>query len=163
MSNNTRENISVIKEQINNFDNKASILIAIVSVVFTLSLNILDYVEKVRLALPNNLVKYIALLASFSLYCVAFSLLIIFLVLVIYPRKNRLSNQKSAHYYMDVSKMSQNEIASTIAENSEKTDIEQLQITAKICAKKHKFIVCAIWTLIPLFMLLFAMCFMIII
>lgn len=59
--------------------------------------------------------------------------------------------------------MSQNEIASTIAENSEKTDIEQLQITAKICAKKHKFIVCAIWTLIPLFMLLFAMCFMIII
>lgn len=162
MSNSTRENISVIKEQIDNFDNKASILIAIASVVFTLSLNILDYVEKFRLALPNNLAKYIALLACFSLYCVAFSLLIVFSVLVIYPRKNRFGNQKSAHYYMDVSQMSQNEIACTIAQDNSNSDIEQLQLTAKICAKKHKFIVCAIWTLIPLFMLLFAMCFMVI-
>lgn len=163
MSNNAKDNVSVIKEQINNFDNKANILIAIVSIVFTLSLNMLDYVNNLKLGLPENHIKYIIFLIIFCVYCAVFSIEIIFLVLVIYPRKNQSDKLKSAHYYLHLSRMTRDEIASTLAKSSEESDIEQLQVTSRICAKKHKFIVCAIWSLIPLFVLLFAMCFVVII
>ena len=162
MHNNTKENIAIVKEQIDKFDNKASILIAIVSIVFTLSLNILNFVGEIKHSSNANLTIYIHLIVFFSLYCIAFTVETFFLVLVIYPRKNRTQKKKSSHYYLNLAKMSEKEIASTIAGNSEESDVEQLSITAKICAKKHKFIVCAIWTLIPLFIFLFAMCFIII-
>lgn len=159
---NAKESIAILKEQINNFDNKANILIAIVSVVFTLSLNILDYVREIQQTLPDGLSKYILLLVFFCLYCIAFSLEIIFLVLVIYPRKDKQQKEKSSHYYMNLAKMTEKEVASALAENSEQSDVEQLHIVSRICAKKHKFIACSIWMLIPLFVLLFAMCFTII-
>ena len=98
----------------------------------------------------------------FSLYCIAFAIEIIFLVLVIYPRKDKNQKQKSSHYYLNLAKMSEKEIASTIANNNEDSDFEQLSITSRICAKKHKFTICAIWTLIPLAIMLFSMCYLII-
>ena len=159
---NPKESIAIVKEQIDKFDNKASILIAIVSIVFTLSLSILDFVNELKQSLTNSLAIYIHLIVFFSLYCIAFTVETIFLVLVIYPRKYRFQKNKSSHYYLNVAKMSEIEIVSTLADNSEASDIEQLSITAKICAKKHRFIVCAIWTLIPLFIMLFAICFLII-
>lgn len=162
MSNNTKENIAIVKEQIDKFDNKANILIAIVSVVFTLSLSILDFVNAFKQSLEDNFSIYIHLITFFSLYCIAFSLEIIFLILVIYPRKDKSQRNKSSHYYLNIANMSEKEITCTLAGNSESADVEQLSIVAKICAKKHKFIVCAIWTLLPLFVSLFAICFMII-
>ena len=162
MNNSAKDNITIVKEQISNFDNKASILIAIVSVVFTLSLSILDYVRAIQTTLPEKLARYVILLTLFCLYCLVFSLEIIFLVLVIYPRKDKSPKSKSSHYYRHLANMSAEEVASALAENSEQSDIEQLQTTARICTKKHKFIVCSIWMLIPLFVLLFAMCFAVI-
>ena len=39
------------------------------------------------------------------------------------------------------------------------SETEQLRINAKICTQKHNFLVKAIWTLIPLFLCVFAMFF----
>ena len=162
MANTTKENIAIVKEQINNFDNKANILIAIVSVVFTLSLSILDCVSEIKQVLPESMTEYILIIILFILYCISFSIDIIFLVLVVYPRKDKVQKTKSSHYYMHLANMTDQEVVSALADNSEQSDVEQLQIVAKICAKKHKFIACSIWLLIPLFVLLFAMCFTII-
>lgn len=158
---NVKESIAIVKEQIDKFDNKASSLIAIVSIVFTLSLNMLSFVNELEQSLDKNFTIYIHCMVFFSLYCIAFALEIIFLVLVIYPRKDKNQKQKSSQYYLNLAKMSEKEIASTLAQNSESSNIEQLGITAKICATKHKYLVCSIWTLIPLVFMLFAMCFLI--
>lgn len=85
------EKIAIIKEQIDKFDNKANILIAIVSIVFAVSLSMLDIFREFE----SITVSYILLLIFTSLYFISFCLEMIFLIMVICPRRKKNKDKKS--------------------------------------------------------------------
>ncbi len=151
--------IAIIKEQIDKFDNKANILIAIVSIVFAISLSMLDIFREFE----SITVSYILLLIFTSLYFISFCLEMIFLIMVIYPRRKKNKDKKSLSYYLDVSSMTDDEINACLENIDYSSEIDQLRINANICTRKHKFLVWAIWTLIPLFTFVLAMFFVAII
>lgn len=151
--------IAIIKEQIDKFDNKANILIAIVSIVFAISLSMLDIFREFE----SITVSYILLLIFTSLYFISFCLEMIFLIMVIYPRRKKNKDKKSLSYYLDVSSMTDDEINACLENIDYSSEIDQLRINANICTRKHKFLVRAIWTLIPLFTFVLAMFFVAII
>lgn len=158
-----RDYISKTQEQINKFDNKANSLITIVGIVFALSLGILEtFNQFIGTELTEKLQLKLSLLISFSvLYFISFTLELIFLILVIYPRKKK-EGKTSLSYYMDVAKLNQEEIKGLLQESDENIldiNIDQLYINSKICKQKHKFLVIAIWFLIPLFVFMFALFF----
>ena len=153
------EKIAIIKEQIDKFDNKANILIAIVSIVFAISLSMLDIFREFE----SITVSYILLLIFTSLYFISFCLEMIFLIMVIYPRRKKNKDKKSLSYYLDVSSMTDDEINACLENIDYSSEIDQLRINANICTRKHKFLVRAIWTLIPLFTFVLAMFFVAII
>ena len=146
-------NINTIKEQIDKFDSKANILIAIVGIVFAVSLSMLEVFRQLT---KNGLVgavkiRYILLLVFTILYFISFAVEMAFLLLVIYPRKKKSSDFKSLSYYMDVDNMTDEELCKRINDDNEMPEIDQLKVNAKICTQKHRFLVKSIWTLIPLF------------
>lgn len=153
------EKIIIIKEQIDKFDNKANILIAIVSIVFAVSLSMLDIFREFE----SITVSYILLLIFTSLYFISFGLEMFFLIMVIYPRRKKNKDKKSLSYYLDVSSMTDDEINACLENIDRSSEIDQLRINANICTRKHKFLVRAIWTLIPLFTYVLAMFFVAII
>lgn len=153
------EKIIIIKEQIDKFDNKANILIAIVSIVFAVSLSMLDIFREFE----SITISYILLLIFTSLYFISFCLEMIFLIMVIYPRGKKNKDKKSLSYYLDVSTMTNDEINACLENIDRSSEIDQLRINANICTRKHKFLVRAIWTLIPLFTFVLAMFFVAII
>lgn len=153
------EKIIIIKEQIDKFDNKANILIAIVSIVFAVSLSMLDIFREFE----SITVSYILLLIFTSLYFISFCLEMIFLIMVIYPRGKKNKDKKSLSYYLDVSTMTDDEINACLENIDCSSEIDRLRINANICTRKHKFLVRAIWTLIPLFTFVLAMFFVAII
>lgn len=147
-----KNNTTFIKEQIDRFDNKANILIAVVSIVFAISMSVVDAFPRLATLQQTEKIdiKYILMTVFLCLYIISFVLEMFFLVSVIYPRKKR-TNNKSTIYYYDVSKMDDNELIAKLECDDTIAEIEQLKNNAQICYKKHRYIVHAIWTLIPLF------------
>lgn len=163
MSNNAEKSLSSIQEQINKFDNKANSLITIVGIVFALSLGILDtFNQFVGIELTEELQYKFRLLILFStLYFISFTVELVFLILVVYPRKKK-EGQPSLTYYADVAELSKGQIKKLLQESEENslaTIIDQISINAKICKQKHRFLVIAIWCLIPLFVFMFSVFF----
>lgn len=149
------ESIKTIKDQIDKFDNKASILIAIIGIIFTISLSMLSILREIEQTTPS----YILLIVFTSLYFISFCLEMIFLIMVIYPRRKKNKDKKSLSYYLDVSTMTDDEINACLENIDCSSEIDQLRINANICTRKHKFLVMAIWTLSPLFTFMVAMFF----
>lgn len=163
MSNNAEKSLLSIQEQINKFDNKANSLITIVGIVFALSLGILDtFNQFVGIELTEELQYKFRLLILFStLYFISFTVELVFLILVVYPRKKK-EGQPSLTYYADVAGLSKEQIRELLQESEENslaTTIDQISINAKICKQKHRFLVIAIWCLIPLFVFMFSVFF----
>lgn len=122
------EKIAIIKEQIDKFDNKANILIAIVSIVFAISLSMLNIFREFE----SITVSYILLLIFTSLYFISFCLEMIFLIMVIYPRRKKNKDKKSLSYYLDVSTMTDDEINVCLENINCSSEIDQLRINANI-------------------------------
>lgn len=155
--------LSAIQEQINKFDNKANSLITIVGIIFALSLGILEtFNQFIGIELTEKLQLKLNFLIAFSiLYFISFSVELIFLILVIYPRKKK-EGKVSLSYYMDVAELNKEKIKELLQENDDivlDSNIDQLRINSEICKQKHKFLVIAIWCLIPLFVFMFAVFF----
>ena len=91
MSNNAEKSLLSIQEQINKFDNKANSLITIVGIVFALSLGILDtFNQFVGIELTEELqYKFRLLILLSTLYFISFTVELVFLILVVYPRKKK--------------------------------------------------------------------------
>lgn len=161
-----RYSLENIQRQIEKFDNKASILIAIVGIVFAISLGMLDVFSQLSLSemTQDVAVKYTLMIVFISLYFLSFILEMLFLLLVIYPRKKKQIGYDSLSYYMDVAKMTKEDIEE-YANKLNETNIlvEQLSINAKICASKHKNLIIAIWLMIPLCAFMIALFFVAII
>lgn len=79
--------------------------------------------------------------------------------MVMYPRRKKNKDKKSLSYYMDVSTMTDDEFNACLDSKNCITEIDQLKINANICTRKHKFLVKAIWTLVPLFTFVLSMFF----
>lgn len=141
-----------IQSIIERFDNKASILTAVVGIVFGLSLNFLDLFNALKI--ESNNTKFILLIIFTSFYFVSFILTISFLLAVIYPRRKK-TGAKNIIYYGDVANMTDEELEKNINEfsnNEENSFVKnQLKVNSDVCMKKHKFFVKAVWSLIPLF------------
>ncbi len=154
------EAVSAIQEQINKFDNKANSLITIVSIVFALSLGLLEtFNQFVGIELTAQMqLKFNWLIALSILYFISFATEMVFLLLVIYPRSKK-QGKRTICYYLDAAKLSKEEIVEQItSQNKSNLDIEaeQISVNAKICSSKHKFLVVSIWLMIPLFVFMFA-------
>lgn len=151
--------LSNVQTQINNFDNKANILLAIVSITFTLSLLLLESIT--GLFDTRRLVCIIFL----SLYLSNSLLTLIFLILVIFPRKSKKS-KVDVNYYRDVARLPKREFVDLLcADNYDYISSlqNQIYVNSIICTKKHKWLVTAIWSLLPLFALLITNLYLIII
>ena len=137
MSNNAEKSLLSIQEQINKFDNKANSLITIVGIVFALSLGILDtFNQFVGIELTEELqYKFRLLILLSTLYFISFTVELVFLILVVYPRKKK-EGQPSLTYYADVAGLSKEQIRELLRESEENslaTTIDQISINAKIC------------------------------
>ena len=160
MFNKADKSLLLIQEQINKFDNKANSLITIVGIVFALSLGILDtfnqfFGEELTAELR---LKFRVLIAFSILYFISFAVELIFLILVVYPRKKKEGKNRIT----DVAELSKGQIKKLLQESEENslaTIIDQISINAKICKQKHRFLVIAIWCLIPLFVFMFSVFF----
>jgi len=151
--------LSNVQTQINNFDNKANILLAIVSITFTLSLLLLESIT--GLSDTRRLLCIIFL----SLYLLSSLITLTFLILVIFPRKSK-KNKVDVNYYRDVTRLSKQDFVALL--NDEKYDYisslqNQIYVNSVICDRKHKWLVAAIWSLLPLIALLITNLYLIII
>ena len=162
MYNNASESLLSMQEQISKFDNKANSLITIVGIIFALSLGILDtFNQYIGIELSGKIkIKFYLLIAFSILYFISFAIELFFLIMVIYPRKKK-AGKISLTYYNDVADLTNEEIRCLLQQKEEVLDseIDQISINAKICKQKHKFLVIAIWLLIPLYSFMFSVFF----
>lgn len=137
-----------IYSQISSFDNKANILISVMGIFFAISLNFLSIFQETSFknSAENEKNWYTVL---FFLFCV-FSVFTIFsFIMVIVPRGNRKKARNDPNYYKAVAKMPEEEIEKRISQESGDYLIHQIRINAKICDKKHRWLMTGIIGLIP--------------
>ena len=157
MMDNNKEILEGIQSQISFFDNKASILLSVVGIIFALTLSFLDvFHSEFFLGKDATFRNFYILL--FICYILITLTLIIFLILVILPRKHN-RNGKYPNYYLDIKDLSKQDLKDAIKRYSEEDDmiLEQIKINAEICMKKHKCLKLGIIFFIPFIICIVAM------
>lgn len=152
-----QEILSGINYQISSFDNKASILISAIGIVFALSLSFLDVFCEEEFLLKSLIFKTFYYIL-FILFIFNTIIVIGSYILVIMPRK-KIGNKKYANYYNDIAELDidDHKDYDDLLEDYTKNDIlltEQIIINSKICKNKHKFLKIGIISLIPFSILL---------
>ena len=152
---NAKNILQNIYTQINSFDNKASILISVIGILFGLSFSFLNVLDKVitnenNLELSVKMGEYIIFSITY-VYSIANAILsIFFALLVIIPRKHN-RDEKYINYYNDLKNMSYEDFLKKGDEfvfNNKKL-FEQININSKICSKKHFYLKASIISLGP--------------
>lgn len=149
-----------INNQISSFDNKASILISAIGIVFALSLSFLDvFCEETFLLKSQNFKTFYYIL--FILFIINSIIVIGSYILVIIPRK-KIGNKKYVNYYNDIAEfdLDEHDDYDGLLEEYTKNNrllTEQIIINSKICKKKHLFLKIGITSLIPFSLLLLAL------
>lgn len=157
MMDNNKEILEGIQSQISFFDNKASILLSVVGIIFALTLSFLDvFHSEFFLGKDTTFRNFYILL--FICYILITLTLIIFLILVILPRKHN-RKEKYPNYYLDIKDLSKQDLKDAIKRYSEDDDmiLEQIKINAEICMKKHKCLKLGIIFFIPFIICIVAM------
>jgi hypothetical protein len=141
--------LSSIKEQINSFDNKAEILLAVIGVLFGLSITAITSLDQVSDAAKGSgyfiwFLVFASLFAASSIFSVTLTLL------VIYPRKKKKPTEFDSCYYMDIA-MNHERFSQAIKDPIDNDSSVERQIIANadVCAKKHKFFAASVWSLVP--------------
>lgn len=152
-----QEILSGINYQISSFDNKASILISAIGIVFALSLSFLDVFCEEEFLLKSLIFKTFYYIL-FILFIFNTIIVIGSYILVIMPRK-KIGNKKYANYYNDIAELDidDHKDYDDLLEDYTENDIlltEQIIINSKICKNKHKFLKIGIISLIPFSILL---------
>lgn len=151
------EILSGISNQISSFDNKASILISAIGIVFALSLSFLDVFCEEEFLLKSPIFKTFYYIL-FILFIFNTIIVIGSYILVIIPRK-KIGNNKYANYYNDIADLDiyGHKEYDDLLEDYTKNDnllTEQIIINSKICKTKHLFLKVGIISLIPFSILL---------
>lgn len=139
--------LEILYNQIASFDNKASIMVSILGVVFALSFTIIDVINKKA----NDVKIYIFII--FLMFLVSTILSSLFSILVFIPRKKSrtINDKKSITYYGDIIYLDDKEYDKlAILEENQGASFEQIKQNAYICDKKHKNITISIYMLIPM-------------
>ena len=146
---NKKEILTGIYSQISSFDNKASILISVIGIVFALLLDFTDVFSSNEFVnTQNNLIKFTFYL-SFVVFCISAIFSIFCNIMVIKPRSHK-KNQKYINFYKDISKMSKEEFKEIInGKNSDNYIEDQIMINARICNKKDLWLKTGLYGLIP--------------
>mgnify|MGYP007078931828 CR=1 FL=1 len=157
---NKNEEKHEILSGISNQDNKASILISAIGIVFALSLSFLNVFYETDFLLKNQNFKIIYSILYIS-FIVNTIIVIGSYILVIVPR-NKIGNKKYANYYNDIAELNIDDYKDydDLLEKYTKEDIlltEQIIINAKICKIKHTFLKVGIICLIPFSILLLSL------
>ena len=158
MTNNTEEAIiqkdilEQIQSQISIFDNKASILLSVVGIMFALSLSFLD-VFHAEFFINQSASYHKWYYVLFSMFILSAMVSIASLVSVIVPRKNN-TGKKYPNYYYDIAGMTKEEITTMLfnTTNENKTSdsmLGQILINSRICKKKHIATQIGAFSLIP--------------
>lgn len=138
--------LETIYSQISSFDQKASILLSVLGILFGLSITLMDYVKTAE----GDIRKFPLILLL--CFWASISLSIFFSILVIIPRKKskEFVGKGSLYYYHDLVTMSLKDFL-LLCENSMSIDTLYCQIKeiSKICKIKHKMLILSILFLIP--------------
>lgn len=139
MEDKEKEILDGVQAQISSFDNKASILLSVVGIIFALTLSFLDVFHSETYIYKEISFK-VWYSAIFVIYIIVTVILIASLVLVIIPRnKSKNMKLKCFNYYKDINKMNVDDLKSAIEKSTCNDDvlIEQIKINSKICTMKH--------------------------
>lgn len=150
MEDKNEEKINILNgiySQISSFDNKSSILISVIGIVFAISLNFLFIFQTESFINANVSLKSWYYIFFYSFCIVSFSSILSF-VMVIIPRSDKRAIN-SPNYYKNISKMSIEEINNAINEKSNDYLLNQIKINGDLCTKKHKWLMTGIYLLIP--------------
>ena len=144
--------LSGISNQISSFDNKASILISAIGIVFALSLSFLDVFCEDDFLLNSQNFKTVYY-TLFILFIINTIIVIGSYILVIIPRK-KIGKNKYANYYNDIAELDidDHKKYDELLEDYTKNDnllTEQIIINSRICKTKHSFLKVGIISLIP--------------
>jgi hypothetical protein len=137
-----------IRSQIESFDHKAEILLAVIGVLFGLSITAITSLSQLSEGTKKS--GYFTYFLVFAaLFAVSSVLSIVLTLLVIYPRKKNSQSFDSC-YYLDIAN-NHERFAQSIKDLTYNDASAERQIVANadICAKKHRCFVASIWSLIP--------------
>jgi hypothetical protein len=138
--------LELVLNQIASFDNKASIIVSILGIVFALSFTVIEVVS----SKSDQIKPY--LFTSFLLFLISTIAALTFSVLVLSP-KNRKGNlnHKSLTYYKDLKDITHDEYMKLFKENGDcGISIEQINQNARICSFKHLMLKISIVLMIPI-------------
>lgn len=139
--------LSGVLNQINSFDNKASILITVMGIIFGLSLTFLERYKDLE---GCDCIKFCFKLI-YILYVFSSLLSIIFSLFVIFPRINKKQKPVNVNYYIDLCGMDYKNFKENSDDffNNEETFFNQIKSNANVCKKKHKYLRISIFCMIP--------------
>ena len=139
------ETLKILLNQITSFDNKASIIVTILGIVFALSFTVIDVIA------GKSACQKPYIFASFISFLVCVLLSFTFAISVFSPRKRKknIVHKRSLTYYEDLKDMDAREYEDLFnASNDAGASIEQINTNAEICSKKHKHLIRSIRCLI---------------
>ena len=138
--------LELVLNQIASFDNKASIIVSILGIVFALSFTVIEVISNKSCQIK----PYI--FSSFLFFLISIIAALAFSVLVLLP-KNRKGkfNQKSLTYYKDLKDITDDEYIRLFKDNDNcGVSIEQINQNARICSFKHLMLKISIILMIPM-------------
>ena len=143
---NKQDTLNGVQSQIGAFDNKASVLLSIVGIIFAFSLSFLDVFNEDYFACKTKCYKT-TFSVLFILFVITTIASILCFIMVIIPRKHK-GDKLYPNYYRDIVKMNLDEldakIKSTEKEDEENFILEQISINSKICMTKHIWLIIGI-------------------
>lgn len=154
MNDNQKELLNGVQSQIASFDNKASILISVVGIIFALALSFLDVFHMDFFIAQSTCFKgwyYLLFIAFIAVTVIS----ILSFAMVILPRKH-CTQTLYPNYYRDIVKMSSEDLEIAINKYAEEDTLVlgQLKINSEICNKKHKWLCAGIISMIPFVLIL---------
>lgn len=138
--------LELVLNQIASFDNKASIIVSILGIVFALSFTVIEVIS----SKSDQIKPYI--FSSFIFFLIFVIAALTFSVLVLFPRnrKGNLDN-KSLTYYKDLKDITSDEYIRLFKDNGDcGISIEQINQNARICSFKHSMLKISIMLMIPM-------------
>ncbi|MGI6782354.1 MAG: Pycsar system effector family protein [Acholeplasmataceae bacterium] len=139
--------LQILYNQIASFDNKASIIISILGIVFALSFTVIDIINEKDISIK----PYV--FSSFILFLISIMFSFFFSIMVFAPRKriDKENKKKSLTYYEDLKIMTEREYKELFnSHDNVGASFEQIKQNAIICSKKHKNLTISIYLLVPI-------------
>lgn len=158
-----KEILQSIQNQIAGFDNKASIFLAAIGIVFALSTSFFDvFHSDWYISLVDETFKWWYKFIFITYVCIS-SITILCFIFVLVPRKKTI-NKIFGNYYCDIAHTNREKIDELLNDYS-KDDVQltdQIKINSDICNKKHLFLISGVFMMLPFMIVLSTLFFMII-